>query len=634
MCKERTRRDERAFGEIYELCKDDPVDHLLDLLKLRRKTPLQGGDQPARSMLRVFCSKVNVVVVEKDYFDLDFRSEFSRVHDARFGSRSSDTARIHFFHGEVPKSKRPHLRDFVAKTSTKYFGYSVLRPQFPGRIGRSMVSAALTVDKIAGDRNLADKVRTAVTEDVQVFGVAHQVVGVPFMQQDGHLLTCAHVTAWVCHYTAVLRGAVPRRPTAQFHGISDKTAAFGRAYPSQGLNRQLLAATLRAADLPPEILDADSLSKPVQLNWTHRAKFAAEERRLQGVVDSVREKLQRLQNEGGSRTLAESRKVQARGASAQGQLRRLWIKENLGASICRYLNAALPVILLRAPPARGVIAHAQVAVGYLRRRDFADPRPDSDSVTSDDSDVVALIVCDDQSGPFEIVQLDDLVADFMDANKRMQTEVVVPLPRSIWLSGSTAEEAAAQWLAIAADERIKALPEWAALHHLEDSDRYRERLQDFVDRVSGGRIGELAIRSYITTGAEFKMSIAKRLQDDRLARAVGYTQMPKYVWVVEAIDRKLRDLRERSVLATIVFDSTAVTVEGSLGTTGPMPLMVHIPGQAICSSQYNDYSETDVVQKWFPAALEPYYTGRWNRHSNHEIYSRWHWKSAMSEAGV
>ncbi|MET7774155.1 hypothetical protein [Nocardia sp. NPDC005366] len=615
MCEEHTQRTERAFGEIYRLCQDDPIDHLLDLLKLRRDTDRPKDDQPARSLLQVFCSKANVVVVEKEYFDLDFRSEFSKVHEVRFGSRSSDTARIHFFRGSIPRRRGVHLRDFVAKQSTEYFGYSVLRPQFPGRIGRSMVSADLTVPELAGDRTLADKVRTAVGEDIQVFGVARQVVGVPFMEQDGHLFTCAHVTAWVCHYTAVLRGAVPRRATAQFHGISDKTAAFGRVYPSQGLNRTLLAATLRAVDLPPEIIDADSLSKQVNLNWANRRSFSIEEQKIR-----------------------DQRRVTPEDTALFEQHRSLWIRENLGASVCRYLNSALPVILLRAPAARGDVAHAQVAVGYLRQSDLAASRSVTDSSTqhreaADDngSEVVALIVCDDQKGPYQIVMLDELVQDFMDHNKSLQTSIVVPLPRSVWLPGSAAEEAAAQWLKAVAEDRMNALNSQPDLLRSKDADVYRERLQDFVEQVSGMRVGELAIRSYITTGTEFKESIARRLGNDRmLARAVGYTQLPKYVWVSEAIDRKLRNDRGRSVLATIVFDSTIVTVEGRLGTAGQLPLVVHIPGQAVCSSQYNEYYSADLVQKWFPAHADPYYTGRWNRHSNNREYTRRHWKSAMS----
>ncbi|WP_433679861.1 hypothetical protein [Nocardia sp. CA-119907] len=562
-----------------------------------------------------------MVIVENEYFDLDFRSEFSKVHDARFGSRSSDTARVHFFNGRIPKSNS-HLRDFVARRGSTYYGYAVLRPQFPGKIGRSMVSSELTVAEIAGDRTLADKVRTAVGEDVQIFGVAQRVVGVPFMEQDGHLMTCAHITAWVCHYSAVLRGAVPRRASAQFHGISDKTAAFSRSYPSQGLNRNMLTATLRAVDLPPEVLDADSLCKRINLNWSHRLSFTAETRQLEAEANRLQTDANRIKR-----------------AGVAIALQRLWVGENLGACVCRYLNSALPVILLRAPEQRSGVAHAQVAVGYLRRQDL-DPtqqRPKSgEEYALDDatSDVVALIVCDDQTGPYQVVMLEELVNEFVHPDKSRQASVVVPLPRSIWLSGTAAEQAAADWLKVVAEDRLGALASWRLPRRLVGhANLYHERLRSFVDQISGERIGELAIRTYITAGTEFKESIARRLNGEKaLARALGYTQMPKYVWVSEAIDRKLRDKREPSVLATIAFDSTAVTIDGRLDTTSLLPLVVHIPGQAVCSTQYDDYAQSDVNQGWFPSALEPYRTGRWNRHSDNHDYTRrhWHWKSAMS----
>src|SRR5690606_16205992 len=86
-----------------------------------------------------------------------------------------------------------------------------------------------------------ERVRTRVRETVQILGVNFEAYGVPFMEQDGRLLRCAHVSAWICHYTATLRGYVARRTTGQFHAAGAVNGTVGRSFPSNGLNVVLLS---------------------------------------------------------------------------------------------------------------------------------------------------------------------------------------------------------------------------------------------------------------------------------------------------------------------------------------------------------------------------------------------------------
>ncbi|WP_433578563.1 hypothetical protein [Nocardia brasiliensis] len=623
MCDDLTLGAEKAFGEIYRLC-NRPVECVLNNLKLRPQSTKRGNDQPARSLLEVFCSKADVLIVENGYFDLDYRSEFSKVHDTRFRPQSFDTTRIHFFKGKVSRRRR-HIRDFVDHARHDYYGYAVIRPQLPGKVGRSIVSSDLGIDDIISDRSLGDKVRTAIVEEVQVFGVMARVAGVPFMEQDGHLLTCAHIAAWSCHYTAVLRGLVPRRATAEFHGISDRTTALGRPYPSQGLSLALLTATLRAMDLPPEVLDADSLAREIEPNWSHPTVLSEK-------IQETRNKLKDVEGD----EEAEAGLIQI--------LRRIWIKENLRAHLCRYLNSGFPVILLRPPEVVGEVAHAQVAVGYLQRRDLDSKKYPSRTKERDvgdlDSDMIAIIVCDDQNGPYNIVLLDTLVDEFAAAESG-ETAIVAPLPKAVWLSGESAEEASIDWLKNSAIVKRREhsarrgrlpLPRWA---RRSTRDAGRTQLNLFYEEVTGEQPDKLAIRTYVTTGVEFKNSLADRLKEERqLLRAVGNIQLPKYVWVSEAIDRQLRGNRVDSVRATVVFDSTGVVVGGRAGAANLIPLLVHIPGQAFCGGG-SDIDKPVVNQEWFPCTAQPYATGRWNRQNDkfgdkQKQFRAQNWKTAMS----
>jgi hypothetical protein len=57
-------------------------------------------------------------------------------------------------------------------------------------------------------------VRTSVTEPVNFFGQQLQAHGVPFAQQNAQLGACAQAAAWMCHFTAYLRGDTARRTKA------------------------------------------------------------------------------------------------------------------------------------------------------------------------------------------------------------------------------------------------------------------------------------------------------------------------------------------------------------------------------------------------------------------------------------
>ncbi|PRC48847.1 hypothetical protein C6A85_77755, partial [Mycobacterium sp. ITM-2017-0098] len=151
---------------------------------------------------------------------------------------------------------------------------------------------------------------------------------------------------------------------------------------------------------PPEALDADALRKSRTFHWQDRKEF----------MDAIN-------------------------TASNVEARKIWVRENLTATICRYLNSAMPTILLRQPEREGAVGHAQVVVGYLRDVDLATPIKESSESTH--SDVVAFIASDDQEGPYQIVSVDELVDEYT-SERCDESSVVIPLPRSIWLSGDFA----------------------------------------------------------------------------------------------------------------------------------------------------------------------------------------------------
>ena len=575
MCQDFTREDEKPLGLALLLC--DRFDHcLLPRFGLGDGAEESGDIQahgPARSLFSAFAPRASLAIVEFDYFDLDYRSEFSVTHETSFIARNPSARRVHFFSTQRAPTPDERMRDFIVACTKSYLGYVIVRPQEPPTVGRSMVTANGDCQWLRFKRQLRRHIRTAVPERVNLFGVPLTAVGVPFMEQDGHLLRCAHVSAWTCHFAAVLRGSVPRRASAEFHLAEDSSAAYGRPYPSGGLTATSLSQILRRLDLPPEVIDDETLRRKRLLTWYDRP----------ALWNAVRE--------------ADSSPEKARLARQE----HVWRTENLTANVCRYLNSGVPCIL-----SRQTLRHTQVVCGYLRRQSLNAAKrrelTEHDSV----SDVVAFIVQDDQEGPYRPVWVHELIKEMQPPFRSWGLSVLVPLPAGLWLSGGAAELQGAEIFAQVVKERTGQLHDWAQMHQLTASQEaeHRQVLQRLQHNVSADGSGDLAIRSFAVRGTDLKES--ERIADPTAQWVVGYTALPKFVWVIEVVDRTMRSQVKASVLATVVLDASAVS-EKMVSRRALSPLIVHIPGQ-ISRLVPEVFDNTN----WHPTRLGPYKSGRWS----------------------
>lgn len=552
-------------------------------------------------VLRAFDGST-LVIVEFSYFDLDYRSEFSAVHETAFAVRDPETLRLHFF--GLPPNPPFSLRGIVRRAqeiqsspekrekNEAYRGYVIVRPQSVGRVGRSVVSTRAALAELKNPAELRSHIRTAVTEHVELFGTRLAATGTPFMAQDGHLLRCAHVSAWMCHYTAVLRGIVPRRTTAQFHEAADPTGAYGRQYPSEGLHPGNLSTLLRYVDLPAEVLDDRKLAVPHEATWYDR------------------------------------KAVWGWSELPAGARRRKWAAKILTAHVCRYLNSGFPSIVAR--PGRGASGHSSVLCGYLRARDLVKMPDTTRAELGGDplhSEVVAFIESDDQDGPYIVRWINDLVGEFFpesDGDDEDAPEpyfippvVMTPLPRGLWLSGDAAERGGAQFFKSVLERRRQSLARWAKRPDvdLDPATRaeHKRQLDDLHRSIQSQGSGQLAVRSFATTGSDLKLGLPSRVKDESLLGIIGLTQLPKYVWVVEILDRRLRKKSQPAVRAMVVLDASVVSEQAASGDVGA--LIVHLPGQV---SRLQPGATFDDAY-WTPTGLDSYRSGRWNHESESEL---------------
>lgn len=296
----------------------------------RRDSPLHRTLKIAREL------GCRTVVAEQRYNDADYRSEYSAFWSLRFSDPPSFTHRLHFFGTDVADDAVCR----VDPATCDYLGYAILRPVPLAPVGRVLLRAP---EKL----RTCGAILTEVDDNISFFGIPLTVRGVPFSEQDGQYVRCAHAALWVCHYILYRRHIIARFTTAEVVARAPATLGLQRAMPSDGLNPMQMQIVMTEFGLPPIVYRLGEL--PMILGMSDAGPV-----------------------------------VSKTDGSAVGDRS----EEGLVAIACRYLNSGLPVIVTTRE-------HVFLLVGY-----YYDQK----------RKLVCFVVSDDQVGPYEIVS-DELVND-------------------------------------------------------------------------------------------------------------------------------------------------------------------------------------------------------------------------------
>ncbi len=217
--------------------------------------------------------------------------------------------------------------------------------------------------------------------------------------------------------------------------------------------------------------------------------------------------------------------------------------------LCRYVNSQLPPIAISD-------SHAWVVVAWAWRASKGHKR-------------ITLWRHDDARGPY--IEIEDPWNE-PHPNHTPWRMILTPILPRMNIDAERAEATGAAWLKVA-------IPQWS-----QDAKGKPGRAAEALAN------GELTFSTYAVPSNEFKRRLNLRGLENSLVQLYRTTHMPRYIWVIEAIDRVARKKNQPAVLGEIILDSTAASPDNIVLAS---ILCAHVEGTAI--SQALDHATTRQV---------------------------------------
>lgn len=199
-------------------------------------------------------------VIEERYIDRDWSNEFSNFYSKTFQYRHGFCTRIHFFQDEL--SDLEEVQRFWETKESGYLGYIVRRPVEVGKVGRSLIMPYQFRDFFY---------LCCIEREVHLFGRTRTIRGIPYIQQDAMVMSCAQSTIWMAtnymHHAHKLSRIYPHDIT---FSSTEMFSYLGRPIPSNGLTVDQMVHGLNHLGLSPVFY-----TKPQKTDYPNEDEFEA-----------------------------------------------------------------------------------------------------------------------------------------------------------------------------------------------------------------------------------------------------------------------------------------------------------------------------------------------------------------------
>lgn len=455
-------------------------------------------------------------IVERNYLDQDFTAEFSIFYSKLFRRHNKVCKRLHFFRGDVgPILQETSADALTAKLQTfaddNFLGFVVLRPVAHSPLAKAILSSPPSLPDTSA------KLLIRATYKVHLLGAEFRVEGVPLVQQDTRIGSCAQAAIWVSG--------------RHFH-----TRHKGGWYSMAQVSEE----ALKPADF------ATSLSLPAG------SQFLGLDNMVRALRSMGREPFTyiRQQVEGGG----------------DG-----WPTPP-HAIIARYIDSGIPVILgMKAlPDSAQQVGHALVTVGHVVRTIPNETVLPSNPTRAEFSP--AFLVNDDQRGIYQRVPVKTAEADLAGSPYRIERDLqylLIPLPSKVFLTGESAEQIAWQMIRDYG-ARFPALYAQGGF----DFGTSKELSDQFIAAINGNQV---LARTYLTYGWKYKARLLRNICAETVKQGLLTHDLPKYVWVTEfgtLASTNTLDIPSKRIFAHVVIDATSSHLQLS-------QLFFHAPGMMV-----------------------------------------------------
>jgi len=464
-------------------------------------------------------------IVEEPYIDKDYSADYLNFYAAAFRNHPRHTRRIHLFQSDVaPVLSQPMVEQQEALNKAGYIGFVVLRPISQGPIGRTVLKFPDLGESLV--------VRPAARANFKahLLGSALRLDGAaPFIQQDERLGSCAQASIWMA-----ARPVHERHRRTPWHSIAEITR---------------LATTPTDAELSRSLPAGSGGLNPIHI-------------------------IRALRSMGHQPLFDYFLPVPGADPDAGASASEPTAQESLAASgIIRYLDSGLPVIVALANVGEGA-GHAITAVGFVEAKG-GPCRTSSDY----ESFVRALIVHDDQRGPYRLMPLtDDDIASLPKERlltygsevltvEKAATHMFVPLPMRVFLRADRADTVARDYLESYVEQAGPCMLDIIA----EQIPSAVPNVEAFYTLVRDGR---LIRRTYLTSAGRYRHHLAKSDLAPEIKAELVVRALPHFVWVTELISPDVAapvDDGARKVIGHMVVNATSSTDPSS------DLLIVHMP---------------------------------------------------------
>lgn len=254
-------------------------------------------------------------------------------------------------------------------------------------------------------------------------------------------------------------------------------------------------------------------------------------------------------------------------------------------TVVRYLDSALPVVMTLE-----VVEHALTAVGYVEDRGGI-VRPGQ----TYDSFVRALVVHDDQRGPYRLMPITPADIQHLPQDRLLMEDgevlcaesavshMFVPLPDRVYLRGNRVDTVVKDYLLKQADAAEKLVA------------RIREKSEDGARLAeifyANVRTGGLVRRTYLTSSAKYRDHFGRSDAEAAVKNLLMNWELPHWIWVTELMAPEGTQLTPdgpRTVVGHVVTNAAS--------TSDPNNdiLMAHTPHLVIYRDLDVTYSPIDL----------------------------------------